>query len=393
MSIREPIQPAEGQGRPSGRIYWLDVARVVAILSITLNHAVNRAYTNIYSGQMKEYLTSSILSNLLKTMALVFSEIGVPLFLMISGALLLKKRMESEADVHSFYRHNLLGLFITSEIWYVIMYWFILLVTPGQDLLHSSSALQLIWGMIKTMLFVDQVSLGSMWYIPMILCIYLVVPLFAMALKRISLRTLLIPCMIVFAGSFLFPSANSILSVVGSQTRLAFAMKSSNLFSFYMLFVLLGYWIGQGGMQKVHTIWVTVGALTTFAGTCAFQMYTFSRPMDFVIDYDFIGILLCAPFTFELIRRGAHWTKRLRGPVIYVSKISFGIYFVHILIMSVLFWYVTPFCRPFFFMLFLEAASVGGSIILIVLLSQIPLLKQYLFMIKDGEAKNLERSE
>ena len=36
------------------RIFWLDVARCVAIISITLNHAVNRAY-HVYEGQSAEF--------------------------------------------------------------------------------------------------------------------------------------------------------------------------------------------------------------------------------------------------------------------------------------------------------------------------------------------------
>ena len=64
-----------------GRRYSLDIERVIAIISISLNHAVNRTYDN-YFGQMEEFLESSYLSSLLKSM-----------FLMISGALLLHKRM------------------------------------------------------------------------------------------------------------------------------------------------------------------------------------------------------------------------------------------------------------------------------------------------------------
>ena len=139
MRGNETIQPTDGQLRPAGRVYWLDVARVVAILSITLNHAVNRTYHN-YSGQMEEYLNSSLTSSLLKTVTTVFSHLGVPLFLMISGALLLGKRMETEGDFRRFYRHNLLGLLVTSEIWYAVMYWFLVLCTPGQEMLRQSTA-------------------------------------------------------------------------------------------------------------------------------------------------------------------------------------------------------------------------------------------------------------
>ncbi len=60
-----------------------------------------------------------------------FSHLGVPLFLMISGALLLEKRIKDENDIRRFYRHNLLGLVITSEIWYFLMFWFRVFVIPG----------------------------------------------------------------------------------------------------------------------------------------------------------------------------------------------------------------------------------------------------------------------
>ena len=36
-----------------GRSYYLDIARAIAIISISLNHAVNRIYDN-YFGQMEE---------------------------------------------------------------------------------------------------------------------------------------------------------------------------------------------------------------------------------------------------------------------------------------------------------------------------------------------------
>ena len=75
-----------------GRSYYLDIARTIAIISISLNHAVNRTYDN-YFGQMAEFLESSYLSSLLKSVATVFSHLGVPLLLMISGALLLNNRM------------------------------------------------------------------------------------------------------------------------------------------------------------------------------------------------------------------------------------------------------------------------------------------------------------
>ncbi len=72
------------------RIPYLDVVRTIAIISITFNHAVNRSF-NIYSGQSSEFLKIPISHTVIKTILYCFSRIGVPLFVMISGALLLSR--------------------------------------------------------------------------------------------------------------------------------------------------------------------------------------------------------------------------------------------------------------------------------------------------------------
>ena len=66
-----------------GRSYYLDIARAIAIISISMNHAVNRTYDN-YFGQMEEFLESSYLSSLLKSVATVFSHLGVRRFFAFS---------------------------------------------------------------------------------------------------------------------------------------------------------------------------------------------------------------------------------------------------------------------------------------------------------------------
>ena len=49
------MQTSLQTGKTGGRQLYLDVARVLAIISISLNHAVNRTYNN-YSNQMQEFL-------------------------------------------------------------------------------------------------------------------------------------------------------------------------------------------------------------------------------------------------------------------------------------------------------------------------------------------------
>ena len=84
-----------GQALPK-RINYLDVARSIAIISITFNHAVNRSFA-IYSGQYEEFKSIPIYLSIIKVILYSFSRIGVPLFVMISGALLLPRNYDSDS--------------------------------------------------------------------------------------------------------------------------------------------------------------------------------------------------------------------------------------------------------------------------------------------------------
>ena len=227
----------------------MDVARTVAIISISLNHAANRSYDN-YSDQMGEFLNSPLLSSVFKTLITVFSHYGVPIFLMLSGALLLGKSITDEEGVKRFYKHNLLDLFITCEIWYALMYWCKIIV---EDRFALANLPYLIFGMVKTMCFVNQVAFGSMWYMPMILCVYLLIPLFAMVLKKVSLKMFVLPCAVVFLSSMVIPNADALLYMAtGWENAAVLALESANVFSMYLLYVFAGYWISRGGLAKLR---------------------------------------------------------------------------------------------------------------------------------------------
>lgn len=105
----------------SGRIFFLDAARAAAIVLVALNHAVNRAYDN-YHGQMEEFYSRSLLSASVKASLTVASHLGVPLFLMITGALLLGRSFSDREALKRFYLRNAGGILLTSEIWMGIIF-------------------------------------------------------------------------------------------------------------------------------------------------------------------------------------------------------------------------------------------------------------------------------
>lgn len=351
---------------------------------ITTNHALNRTWA-MGAGSVAELQTISWMSTAMKTFFAIFSRIGVPIFLMISGALLLKKPLDTGKEIKKFYKHNLLSLLATSEIWLFIMYWFILLVKPGNTVLETQGMGAAVLGMVKTMLFVDQVTLGSMWYIPMILAVYTVIPLFAIALQHVDdKRFLLAPAAIVFLQGMLVPNLNAFFGLMGMDISLSMNLKAYYVFSVYMLFVLAGYAVSQGALGKIPSPVIYLSAAGSFLLLCGYQLFAFSREYVYLVDYSSSGLLVCSVLVFESIRRFADRLQFMKKPVTYLSKISFGIYFIHIIIMESLFWKadLSWMSNPGHF-LFLEGVSVGGSILIIWLLSHVKVCRRYLFMIKS----------
>ncbi len=365
------------------RHLYLDVVRVIAIISITLNHAVSRSF-NIYQGHLDEFNSHSVFYSLGESALYVFSRIGVPLFLMISGALLLNKKMEDEKDVKRFYKHNLLSLFITTEIWYVIMYWFIILFSPSNTLLETQGFGKAVVGMFKTMLFIDQTTMPSMWYMPMILCLYATIPFVAIVKNKLQKGSpiLLLPIVLVFAYNMVFPAVNMLLNASGKATHTT-VISQANLLSIYYIYILIGCFINSASLQKIKD-WQILGiGIVSFAVCVAVQLYFLSKPVGAYLYYEFPLLPICAGAMFEFFRRKAGWFKIARRPITYLSKITFAIFFVHILIMSAMYWFMSfAGWNPYLKMAFLEGASLGASVLIIFPLSKIPLFRKYLFLIK-----------
>lgn len=364
------------------RKLYLDVLRVFAIISISLNHAVNRTYDN-FVDQQAEFMASSMVSTLIKTVVSVFSRIGVPLFLMITGVLILNKTFETSKDIKNFYKNNVLHLFITTEIWYCIMYWFIVLCNPGVTVLQDEGSVNAIFEMLKTMLFLNQRSLGSMWYMPMILCIYLVLPFWAVIVKKFDIRYVFIPLLVSFFSFMLLPSLNFFRLFQGWDW-LTTVLNTGDLPSIYLIYILVGYWLGTGGLSKLKDWVILVVALTSFGSCCAYQYYAYSMPENYLVSYSSPGILLTAAFVFAYLKRKEKYFIRFKDAFAYLSKISFAIYFVHIVIMEFVNWNFTfSNMHSCFKMLLLEVISILGSILIISIFSKNKICKKYLFMIKD----------
>lgn len=371
----------------SGRKVYLDYARVLAIISISCNHAINRSFPG-FESSYNAFLAFPRWVTVFRAVVFVFSRVGVPVFLMISGALLLNKRIETKEDILRFYKHNLGGLVITSEIWIFLNF---LVHAYFNKMIAARGILYTLARCLGCMLFIDQtqpdlVVYGSIWYIPMIICVYLLIPFVNILLHKYATRLMLIPAALVAVSAMILPGIRSILAAAGYDISIEFRLSAGKLFSFYLLFVIVGFYVANDALKKLSKTLVTFLALFTLAILCAYQYWEYTTPTGWAIEYESFLLLLHSGFLFESLRRFIPASAQNRG-VTYIAKISFAIYFVHIFIMSGLVIFLPRFgmggLHPAARFCLLEAVSFLGSIPLIAVFSKIPLFKKYVFLIKD----------
>ena len=160
------------------RILYLDFLRCLAIVLVIVLHSIATFIVNPALYQSSSWYVCMIVDP--------FNRVGVPLFFMISGYLLLSR--SSTEHVVMFYKHNIPKLVIPLVAWNII-YFFV-------EAYYEQREVELYDFM--SMFFKQGTSI-HMWFIYILLGIYLLSPFLKRIVDRCSQRELMILlCIILF---------------------------------------------------------------------------------------------------------------------------------------------------------------------------------------------------
>lgn len=241
---------------------------------------------------------------------------------------------------------------------------------------------------ILNQLFVSQKTLGSMWYMQIIIPMYMLLPVFSLFLHRGFGKWLLPLTGIIIYTQYLIPAVSAYFTMNEIPSTVRTDLGGEGIIHYLFVYVLAGYWIHKYReeiRERVPVVPLMVAWVLLFAAVCAYQYYAFQKEMDYVLRYNSPGVALCGVLLFVLILLAEDALSALEKPAVYLSGIAFGIYFVHIIIMEMLVrlaGLVSVAWNPAVQMLFYEVVSVAGSILLIASLSRNAVCKEYMFMIK-----------
>ncbi len=291
------------------RIFYLDLLRVWAITAVVLLHCIVSVLTSVPLYGTRSWYAALVLNELART--------GVPLFLMISGALLLTDPRTK--DVGTFYKKRLPRIILPLLVWHTV-YFVVHAVTNGTWSVRA----------YFSELFVNG-SEYHMWFVYSLVGIYL----FAPFLKRITdactpRQTVVLLLITAFPGT-LRPLWNI---STGFSVYLF-----DPLLEPYLGYFLLGYLLAKVRLTS-RVRWFAAAscvlglALGIFGNlhSCGFGTLDFPFNGGYTLNH---FLLAGALFVFaRALTEGKTVPVRLSAAVARLSETSFGVYWIHVLLIG-----------------------------------------------------------
>lgn len=298
----------------------------------------------------------------------------------MSGALLLKKQIETDEDVFKFYKRNLVPLIIVNLIW-TIIYNIFFICTNQKEYVTVENIL-------KELLMMKQVPTPNMWYFPMIIGMYIGIPFVAKIVKTFSFKTLSISIIISFLSFFVLSTINVYLDIFGINYNLETLLDLQFLGGTYGTYIILGYFMSNNFKLKIKSLYILLIAITNFIFALIMQLLSCSNISKYIyfVWYDNVFLLITTMCLFILFCRIKEnkINNKLDKIFTFISKISLSLFFIHYIVIYVLKKYiikmqiVMPFKVAILFIL-VTLFSMGITYVL----SKIEIIKKYTLIIKD----------
>lgn len=323
---------------PSGRIVWLDVLRLLAVFMVVCIHSADPFNVTPEARSNPEFnFWGSIYGSFLRPC--------VPLFVMITGVLLLPVKMSLEA----FYKKRLLRIAIPFLVWSVLYNLFPWLtgvlglsqqVIPAVFAYAPADASQSLVDALKGVALIPfqfNVYTTHMWYLYMLIGLYLYMPLFSAWLERASVKqqklflcfwavTLCLP----YAYTFFAPELFGICAWNSFGTFYYFAGFNGYLLLGHFLTHQVKEW-PWGKTLAVTLPLCAVGFVVTYLGFKAITANPEATEQEVELFF-----LYCSPHValmtvalFLLVRKVRLHQPRAIALMANITKCGLGIYLAH----------------------------------------------------------------
>lgn len=337
-------------------IGWIDSLRALSVIAVILVHVSTPVVKMIYGVNMSYWWIGNIIDSSIR--------FCVPVFLMISGALLLGK----DYSLSEFYKKRFLRVLLPFVFWFVIYLFYSWLIEKPINRPHGVENVQ-IWAIN---LFFEKGISKHFWYIYMIIVLYIFMPFIGFGIKKLKEKSIIY----LLIGWVLLNLLHT--SEMIKTSNLPVIIDKGYLYFRYIGYLILGFYLSKKDFSSQNSkitcaILFLLSILITALATYYASNHTKSLDLRFY-NYLAINSTLQSIALFIWVMQ-SHITNKLLARIrTIISEYSYGIYLVHIIVIGVfflngIFWTMA---HPLISVPLITFACLFVSTIIIYLLRKIP---------------------
>lgn len=299
------------------RVFYLDLLKILAALFVVFNH-----YSFIIAP-------SSHLAKILFTIMFTVCKLAVPMFVMISGALLLGKKTNYKEIITKRLFRVFIPLIVISALYVYISY----------DGLNINNILSFLMA-IFTEYDINYIPYW-VWYLYMLMALYIMTPFLQKMLKEFKEKDYKVFFGIFLVGIGLINTIGPLTSVFLSAGKQINSHFTGNLFSIAIGYYVFGYYISKLKLEKRHVkySWIVL-FVSLFTGMLFvnYSVYHKGFTYDEVINWSIIFVALSASSLFVLAK---YYFSNVDKPklnrlIATISDSAFGVYLTHVFLFDYL---------------------------------------------------------
>lgn len=344
----------------------VDLIRTVAIIAVVLVHAAGR--WSITSQEIASFNTVGLVSWVVVLVYQCIATFGVPLFLMLTGLLLLQP--EKNETLRVFFKKRFLRIGLPLLFWTILYFiWdFSVLKIP----FTASTILQ---GMLNG-------AYTQFWYIHVLFGLYLLTPILRVIIAHANQALIKYFVVLWLISVSILPFLNTLSSF----------QLSKNIFILtgYVGYFLLGVYLSSVQIRRrIALTFMFIGTVLTALGTYVLTASDASGGMYFFQEYLSPTVILTSVMAFLLlltIKPSSSFPQETRPSILSklvkaISQNTLGIYFVHVIVIETIQWGLLGFMlnretlNPIIEVPLLMFITLFVSLGIILLLKKIPKLR------------------
>lgn len=288
---------------------WLDILRIISCFAVILLHCSCDAFS----------VTQGIIGFTIGNFYNSISRFCVPIFLMITGALLLNP--DKEIDIKKFTINKTLKIIIDLTCWCVIYYIFKTIILNGGTITFE--------GLINSIINLQ----FHLWYMKVLIFIYLFLPIVKLITNNHEkLIKYYIIIFLIFGVTLrslmLLPLPSYIIDLLGF-------FREGNSF-WYMGYVVLGYYLFSTDITKNKRLIIYVLGIISLISCFGLNELAYLKfhKMIYLNDYFSITTLFYSISIFIFIKYKFKDKTYTEINLRFIGDKTYGIYLIHIMIMN-----------------------------------------------------------